>query len=195
MEKIDLSDIIYIMKTVSGNILLDSKIILEKSQLNEGMRVADLGCGGHGYFVFPLAHAVGRAGTVYAVDILKIMLENVRRKASVENYPNVKTIWSDVEIFGATKIETMSLDKVFLVNILFQSQKRINILREAIRMLKKGGELVIVDWKEQGLPFGPDASSRVKYNLLKEGSHKLGIELREEFSAGQYHNGLIFKKI
>lgn len=183
------------MKIVSGNVLLDSKIILEKAHLSEGMRVADLGCGGHGYFVFPLAHAVGRAGTVYAVDILKIMLENVRRKANIENYPNVKTIWSDLEVFGATKIETLSLDKVFLINILFQSNKRINVLREAIRMLKKNGELIIVDWKEQALPFGPDKENRVKFDLLKEGAHKLGIELKEEYAAGQYHNGLIFKKI
>lgn len=183
------------MKKVSGNLLLDSKLILEKAKLSEGMKVADLGCGGHGYFVYPLAHQVGRAGVVYAVDILKVMLENVQRRANIENYPNVKTVWSDVEVFGATKIETMSLDRVFLINILFQSEKRIMILREAIRMLKKNGKLIIVDWREQSLPFGPDPENRVKFELLKESAHKLGIELEEEYSAGQYHNGLIFKKI
>jgi len=183
------------MKTISANILLDSKIILEKANISAGMKIADLGCGGHGYFVFPLAQAVGRAGTVYAVDILKIMLENIRRKANIETYPNVKTVWSDLEFFGATKIETMSLDKALLINVLFQSKKRINVLREAIRMLKKNGELIIIDWNEQAIPFGPDLEDRVKFNFLKEGAHKLGVELKEEFSAGQYHHGLIFKKI
>jgi len=183
------------MKKVSGNLLLDSKLILEKAKLTEGMKVADLGCGGHGYFVYPLAHMVGRAGKVYAVDILRVMLENVRRKAMVENYPNVITVWSDVEVFGATKIETMSLDRVFLINVLFQSKKRVEMLREAIRMLKKNGELIIVDWNEQALPFGPDPEDRVKVDSLKEGAHKLGIELEDEYSAGQYHHGLIFKKL
>lgn len=183
------------MKKVSGNLLLDSKLILEKAKISEGMKVADLGCGGHGYFVYPLAHLVGRAGVVYAVDILRVMLENVRRKAMVENYPNVKTVWSDLEVFGATKIETMSLDRAFLINILFQSTKRVEMIREAVRMLKKNGKLIIVDWKEQSLPFGPDPENRVKVEALKEGAHKLGLELEDEYSAGQYHHGLIFRKL
>ncbi len=183
------------MKKVSGNLLLDSKLILEKAKISEGMKVVDLGCGGHGYFVFPFAHAVGRAGKVYAVDILKVMLENVRKKADVENYPNVEIVWSDLEVFNGTNIDTMSLDRAFLINVLFQSEKRVAIIREAVRMLKKNGKLIIVDWKEKALPFGPDPENRVKVDTLKEGAHQLGIELEKEYSAGQYHHGLIFKKI
>lgn len=183
------------MKKVSGNLLLDSKLIIEKAKMADGMKVADLGCGGHGYFVFPFAHAVGRAGIVYAVDILKVMLENVRKKADVENYPNVKVVWSDLEVFNGTKIDTLSLDRAFLINILFQSEKRTTMIKEAVRMLKKNGKLIIVDWKEQALPFGPDPENRVKFDVLKDGAHKLGLELEEEYSAGQYHHGLIFKKI
>jgi ubiquinone/menaquinone biosynthesis C-methylase UbiE len=178
-----------------GNILLDVKLILGKIHVHENMKVADLGCGSSGHFVFPIADLIGKNSTVYAVDILKTILETIDRKIKQDNIKNIKTIWSDLEVFGATKIETGSLDVGFLINTLYQSKNRLNIIRETIRMLKKGGSIVIVEWKNSSLPFGPPAKERVTEESLKIACQKLGLKLEEEFIPGQYHFGLVFTKI
>ena len=60
--------------------------------------MAELGCGNFG-FVFPIARLVGRSGKVYAVDILKSTLQEIKARATKENLPQVITIWSNLEIF------------------------------------------------------------------------------------------------
>jgi len=178
-----------------GNALLDAKLILAKAQIKEGMRVADLGCGTSGHFVFPAARIVGKKGVVYAVDILKTTLQNIEKRAKLENLANVQAVWTDLEIFGATKIDSGKLDVAMLINTLYQSKKRVEIIREAIRLLKKKGKLVIVEWKSSALPFGPSIDARVNKDLLKQGAGKLGMVLEEEFEAGEYHYGMVFEKV
>jgi ubiquinone/menaquinone biosynthesis C-methylase UbiE len=178
-----------------GDKLLDVNLLLTKAGVEEGMKIADLGCGSTGHFVFPASKMVGKKGIVYAVDILKTVLESVTRRAKAENISNMKIVWSNVEILGATKIESNSLDMVFLINTLYQSHKRIEIIREGVRMLKKGGKLIIVEWKNISLPFGPPSEERVRLDVLKAALPKIGLDLEEEFFAGQYHYGLICIKM
>ena len=159
------------------------------------MRVAGLGCGASGHFVFPAARQVGKRGHVYAVDILKTALGEIDKRIRQENLSNMETVWSNLEIFQATKIESGSLDVGLLINTLYQSHKRVEIIREAVRMLKKGGRLLIVEWKNISLPFGPPPEERVKPDLLKIGAKKLGLEVEDEFDAGQYHYGVLFVKL
>lgn len=177
-----------------GNILLDADIILSKARIGENMKVADLGCGSTGHFVFPAAKILGKNGRVYAVDIMKTALDTIARKAGQENLKNVKTVWSNIEIFGATKIETEHLDVALLINTLHQSRKRVEILRETIRMMKRGGKLVIVEWKNTAIPFGPPSEERVNMDALISGGQKLGLRFEEEFLVGRYHYGLLFTK-
>jgi Methylase involved in ubiquinone/menaquinone biosynthesis len=182
-------------KPTGGSALLDVNFILEKARIKERMRVADLGCGTSGHFVFPAAKIVGVHGLVYAVDILKPLLESVARRARQENINNVATVWSDLEVYRATKIETESIDVALLINVLFYSQKRADILREAIRLLKKGGNLLVVEWEETSLPFGPTPEKRVRVEQLKKVAEKLGLKIEDEFDAGEYHYGVLFSKI
>jgi ubiquinone/menaquinone biosynthesis C-methylase UbiE len=177
-----------------GNALLDAKLILGRAGIKEGMKVADLGCGASGHFVFPSARIVGKKGVVYAVDIIKTILQTIEKRAKLENAQNVRTVWSDLEIFGATKIEAGSLDAAYLINTLYQSKKRMEIIRESARLLKKAGKLVIVEWKSSALPFGPSVEDRVDKELVKTGTAKLGFNIEEEFEAGDYHYGIIFIK-
>ena len=182
-------------KITGGGILIDAKHILEKAQIAEGMQVVDLGCGTLGHFVFPLAKIVGKNGKIYAVDILKIALDTIRRRIKLENFKNIETVWSDLEVFKATKIESSGLDAAMLLNTLYLSHKRAEIIRESVRMLKQGGKLIIVEWQSANIPFGPPMTERVKKDSLIHGAGKLGLKLIDEFIAGQYHYGVIFEKI
>lgn len=183
------------VKIASGNTLLDANLIISRAGLEEGMCVADLGCGGTGHFIFPVAEIVGAKGLAYAVDVMRPALEAIKRRIKLENRDNMKALWSDIEIFNATKIESGSLDVAMLINTLYQSSKRAEILREAIRMLKRGGKLVIVEWKNVTLPFGPPTSERVKLELLQKGAKRLGLREESQFFVGPYHYGVVFSKI
>jgi len=180
---------------IGGNTLLDAELILEKVQIGDKIRVADFGCGASGHFVFAAARRVGKKGKVYAVDILKTVLETINKRAKVENLENLEIVWTNLEIFGATKIEAGSLDVGLLINTLYQSHKRAEILRETIRMVKSGGKIEVVEWKNVAAPFGPPAEEKVKKDLLIQAAKKLGLTLEEEFEAGQYHFGLVFTKL
>lgn len=183
------------MSVIGGTTLLDTNYLLEQAQISEKMKVASLGCGASGHFVFPVANLVGKKGTVYAVDILKTVLEVINKRAKLENLTNIKTVWSDLEIFGATKIESSSVDIALLINTLHQSHKRADMLRESIRIVKKGGRLVVVEWKNIAIPFGPPAEDRVSKEQLEIAAKKLGLNLESDFNAGQYHYCLIFMKL
>lgn len=183
------------IKRTGGNAFLDAGLLLEKVQIKEKAKVADLGCGASGHFVFPVSKIVGNNGTVYAVDILKTSLETIKKRSKQENAKNIITVWSDLEIFKATKIETESLDAGLLINTLYQSHKRAEILRESTRMIKKGGKLLVVEWEDTSSPFGPPSEERVKTDQLKKVCEKLGLKTEEQFDAGQYHYGILFSKL
>lgn len=175
--------------------LFDIDGILRKITIEEGQKVAELGCGNFGFFVWPLAKLVGRRGNVYAVDILKSTLEEIKRQALKDNLPQVKTIWSNLELFKATDIETSSLDCALLVNVLYQSDKRTDIIREAVRLLKRNGKLLIVEWENSDSPLGPNIEKRVKLDSLKLAAPKLGLDVKESFVAGPYHYGITLTKL
>ena len=183
------------MPEIKKSALFDINNILSKIGIDEKQQVAELGCGNFGFFVFPLARLVGRQGKVYAVDILKPTLEEIVKEAKKNNMPQVIPIWSNLEVFKAADIETNSLDSALLVNVLHQSEKKIEILREAIRLLKRGGRLLVIEWKNMDLPLGPAPDRRVKVESLKSAVPKIGLNIAEEFEAGPYHYGLILTKL
>lgn len=183
------------MPEITKSALFDINDILSKIGIDEKQQVAELGCGNFGFFVFPLARLVGRQGKVYAVDILKPTLEEISKEAKKNNLPQIIPVWSNLEVFKAANIETSSLDSALLVNVLHQSEKKIEILREAIRLLKRGGKLLIIEWKNEDLPLGPAPEKRVKLESLKSAAPKIGLNIAEEFEAGPYHYGLILIKL
>lgn len=175
--------------------MLDVEKIISKIKLKEGQIVADLGVGRESKFVIPLAKTVGPEGRVYVADIVKSILPNVKNKTQMYGLNNVETVWTDLEIYGAAKaIISDTLDAGFLVTVLFQSTNEEAMIKESLRMVKKGGYLVIVDWKKTETPFGPDLARRVDPEKIKKICAKLNLKLIEEMDAGEYHFGLIFRK-
>ena len=180
---------------IKENNLFNIAFVLDKLKVEERQSIGELGCGNFGFFVWPLAKLVGRYGSVFAVDVIKSILEEIEHRAKVDNLPQIKTVWTNLEIFKATKIETSSLDSALLINTLHQAKNRTEMLRESIRLLKRGGKLLIVEWQNQDIPFGPSVDKRVKVESLKNAVSKLGLNIEEEFKAGSYHYGLLLTKL
>lgn len=177
-----------------GNELIDAQKLLTRAGIKQGDTVADLGCGASGHFVFPAAHLTGPTGKVYAVDLLKSVLQSIVSRGKMEGVDNVETVWADLERPGATKIADSSVDLTLLVNDLSQIPSQAIVLREAARITKTGGTLLIGDWKTTASPLGPPVARRLTPETARKLAQEAGFEYREEFVAGPYHFGLIFKK-
>jgi len=176
----------------SGTELINPFKLLERVGVGEGQRVADLGCGALGHFVFPAAQMVGGKGAVYAVDIQKGVLERIEKMAKDQQFWNIYPVWSDIDVYRATHIEPESLDLTLLINNLFLSQNRSQLIREMARLTRPNGRIVVVEWKAEPTPLGPPQESRIGKEDAKKELQSPLIKYYDEFEAGPYHYGLIY---
>jgi len=171
---------------------LQPEEILKQLNIGKDMKIADFGCGA-GYFSIPLAK-LAQQGKVYALDILETALQSVRSRAKLEGLFNVETRHCNLEISNSSGLDNNSLDLVLLANILFQSTKKADIIKEGKRILKKNGQMVIIDWKPNQ-PMGPPDKLIVKSDSVKEIAEKQGLKFKKEFPVDKYHWGLIFERL
>lgn len=177
-----------------GTSLIDVVEVLKKLSLGSGQTIADLGCGGGGHFVAPTAALVGTSGLVYAVDIQKKVLNSLEASLKLQNIGNVRLVWSDLEKVGAAAVPSESCDMAILANVLFQNKDHAHIFEEAARMVKKGGVLVVIDWKMNPSPFGPPSELRVSLERVKALGLQQGLTHKEQFDIGPYHYAVLFTK-
>jgi len=176
----------------TGGFLNPQKILTEL-EIKAPAKIADFGCG-HGYFTIPLASIVGEEGLIYAVDVLTDALIEVKSKAEHSGIKNIETIRGNLEVPGGSKLPDNSCDMVLMANILFQSQKKADIIKEAGRILKHGYFLVVIDWQLTGEKLTADSGWRVSADEAQRLAEEQNFSFERSFDAGQYHYGLIFKK-
>jgi len=173
-------------------VFLHPEKILDQLDLKPDMIAADFGCGG-GDFVVSLAKKL-EDGFVYGIDIQQEPLSSLKGRLKLENINNVQLIVSDLEKEKGSTLNDNSVDLVFIVNLLFQVEDKSAIIKEAKRVLRKDGLLLIIDWlpeKEIISIEGKISKKEVQDLVEKIG----GFQLDKEIDAGAYHYSLIFKKI
>lgn len=172
---------------------LDVDRVVSVLGIAQGQKVVDLGCGS-GYFVMALAKAVGASGAVIAVDVMQEALQSVHARAEALDLNNVQVVRADIEVLGGTKIPDGSQDLALLKNVLFQSQKKESMIREAIRVTRPGGRVVIIDWKKGAGGLGPPDNLRTEESVITGIGTSAGLRLDGQFAVDQFHLGLIFAK-
>jgi|SRR3989344_2911899 len=163
---------------------------LDHLDLAGHMLGAEFGCG-NAMFTMALARRLNQ-GKVYAVDIQEEKLSALRGRMQVEKVRNVSLILCDLEKSKATGLAAGSLDVVLIPNMLFQSQNPHAILEEGIRVLKSGGQMLVIDWLKEG-PFSPK-QGMIAPQTMKELAQDTGLSFQKEFAAGDYHYALVFIK-
>ncbi len=166
--------------------------IIKSLNIQPGSQIADFGSGS-GYFTLIMARLVGEDGLVTAVDVLQNKLDTVKEAARAQGLLNINYVRADLEVEGGSQLADASQDMVVLANILFQSQKKAAMLKEAGRVLKPGGELVVIDW-EPASSFGPKDGG---WKLSKEEARNLAsgsFNLVKEIEVSSHHWGLLFNK-
>lgn len=161
--------------------------ILERAGIKCGMNVADIGAG-TGFFSIPAAKIVGSEGKVYAVDIQSEMLAKLGEKARMEGAENIQSVPSKE---NEIPLRSESMDAALLIDV-FHELEGDATLREAHRLLKEEGKLVVVDWKKEATPHGPPIEERLSEDEAKQKLEKAGFEFERSFETGPYHYGLIF---
>jgi len=178
----------------SGVALINPEKIFDKINLRSGMRVADFGCGRTGHFVFTASRRVGNTGIVYAIDIIKNILESIASQSKSGGFHNIQTIWSDIEKYNKSPIPENSLDVSFFVNVISSLADYKTALRESVRLLKISGFLIIVDWDKKLGMIGPDKDKMISPDIIENMADELGLEWVDKFSINDYHYTVILKK-
>lgn len=150
--------------------------------------VADLGAG-TGFYSVAAGHMVPH-GRVYAVEIQKDFLPTIKNKAHDAHLKNVEIIWGDVEKPGGTGIGDNVADAVIASNILLQVTDKDKFVSEVKRILKPGGKVLIIDWRDHA-PLHKHIVPKDRARDLF--THK-GFSLEREVDAGAHHYGIILRK-
>ncbi|MGD0977451.1 MAG: class I SAM-dependent methyltransferase [Minisyncoccia bacterium] len=173
---------------------MDPQRIAALFGIREGMRIADFGCGS-GFFPIYMAKLAGKDGVVTAVDVLETALDTVRAKAKTEGLSNIAIVRANLEVFRTSGLGDNSQDLALLANVLYESKKKEEIIKEANRVLKTGGGLVVIDWKKSARGFGPPENARMDQDSTNDLVEKSGFKFVNEIDAGAFHFGMRFRKI
>ncbi|MCK5060079.1 MAG: methyltransferase domain-containing protein [Candidatus Pacebacteria bacterium] len=162
--------------------------------LMPGMRVADLGSGS-GFYSLAAGKIVGEKGRVYAVDVQKDLLAKLKNEAENIYKKNIETIWGNIEKPGGSGLHDNFVDAVFLSNVLFQTPDKAGLVKEARRILKPKGRVLVIDWTSSFENMGPTPENVLTSERAQEIFEEIGFALDRRMPAGAHHYGLIFKKI
>jgi ubiquinone/menaquinone biosynthesis C-methylase UbiE len=163
--------------------------IVAALKLNKGEVIADIGAGS-GYFTFRLANQVGGAGRVYAVDVSPDMIVHLNRRIRELNQKNVVTILClpDDPLLGDA-----SISRFFICDTWHHIENHDHYLALLKKMLKSGGQVVMIDYKKTRTPVGPPLEMRIGRDELVKEMERNGFRLEAEHTFLPYQYFLLFR--
>jgi arsenite methyltransferase len=162
--------------------------VIHALNLKSGEVIADIGAGS-GYFTFHLARHVGDKGKVYAVDVSPDMILHINRRIRELKANNVVTLLADPD---DPLLSDRSVNRFFFSDSWHHIENQSKYLSLMKRMLKPGGEIVIIDFHKKELPVGPPMQMKIaREDLIKQFDGN-GYRLTKEHSFLPYQYFLVF---
>lgn len=133
--------------------------------IKPGEVIADIGAGS-GYFTFHLARHVGENGKVYAVDVSSDMILHINRRIRDVQANNVVSVLADSD---DPLLPEPAVNRFFICNVWHHVENQEKYLSLMKKMLKPGGEIVIIDFHKKETPVGPPLKTRIaREDLIKQ---------------------------
>ncbi len=168
---------------------LNPDLIWEKAVLSDPAVLVDIGAG-TGFFALLFSKKM-KNGKVYACDISEEMIswmhDNLPEESRGFVVP-VKMEETSVPLSGGTA------DLVYMINLHHELDDPQRILKESRRLLKKGGKVMIIDWKKEETPEGPPLDLRVTEETIEAQMRDAGFLRITKHAVLPYHYFLIGEK-
>jgi len=156
--------------------------------LKAGETIADIGSGS-GYFTLRLAAAVGAKGRVYGVDVDPEMVRHLNRRVRDAGVRNVQTVLSEPD---DPLLPDRSIDCFVIVDTWHHIEKQAEYLALMKKMLKPGGQVVMIDYQKKDLPVGPPLAMKIARQDLVRQMEESGFRLAREHTFLPYQYFLVF---
>jgi len=173
--------------------IVDPAKVVSELRLRQGINIAEFGAG-QGHYIIPLAKAVGGSGLVYGIDIQKDLLLKFLKESKAQHLDNVRAVWGDLETTGGSKLPDEEVDMVIAANILFQVKHKNELIREANRILKSNGRLIIIDWSSSAGLLGPKPEHLVNKESIKALCAENNFTFISDMQIDKFHFMLKFAK-
>jgi len=156
--------------------------------LKEGEVVADIGAGS-GYFSLRFAHHVGDKGRVYAVDINPDMIVYMNRRIRDMQLKNIVTVLAAPD---DPLLMDASIDRFFICDTWHHIENKTQYLALMKKMLKPGGQVIMIDFQKKDLPLGPPFEIKIAREDLVRQMETNGFKLAKEHTFLPYQYFLVF---
>jgi SAM-dependent methyltransferase len=168
---------------------LNPDLIWEKAALLDPAVLVDVGAG-TGFFALLFSRKM-KNGKVYACDISAEMISWMNDNLPAES----KGIVIPVRMQETSvPLPDGTADLVYMINLHHELEDPQRILEESLRLLKKGGKVMVIDWKKEGTPEGPPLELRVREETIESHMRDAGFSEITKYAALPYHYFLIGKK-
>lgn len=161
-------------------------LIWQKLALKDPRVLVDIGAG-TGFFAVPFSRKMP-GGKVYACDISDIMVRWMN-----ENLPTDVRGVVEPLMMEETKVPLDSgiADLVYMINLHHELESPAAIMSESLRLLKKGGKLMIIDWKKEETPEGPPLEIRVTRDAIISDMGAAGFRNITSHAVLQYNHFVV----
>lgn len=162
--------------------------VLTALSLKPGEVIADIGAGS-GYFTFPIAHHLGPEGKVYAVDVSPDMILHLNRRIRDLKTTNVVSVLADPD---DPLLPEQSVNRFFICDVWHHVENPSKYLGMIKKVLKPGGQVIMIDFQKKELPFGPPMEMKIARKDLIKQMESNGFRLAKEHSFLPYQYFLVF---
>ena len=147
--------------------------------------LVDIGTG-VGYIALPFAKQYP-AATVHGCDILDGMIELLCEDAAAQGLTNVNGI---VMTRNAVDLPDDTADFITMAQLHHELDEPEPLLVECKRLLKPGGTVAIVDWKDEENERSPSAGRRVPEATIRAQLEAAGFTDRQSHDVYEFHQFL-----
>lgn len=162
--------------------------VMQALAVREGEVIADIGAGS-GYFAVRLAHHVGAAGRVYAVDVSADMVRHLHGRVRDTKLTQLSPILAPPD----DPLLPEPVDRVLIVDVWHHIDDQAGYLEKLKTSLKPGGTIVMIDFHKRELPVGPPAGMKIAREDLIAQMTSAGFRVKTEHTFLPYQYFLVFE--